>query len=341
MLQFEKPIYKITDSIENNFYGRFELEPLERGFGTTLGNALRRVMLSSLPGSAISCVKVDKVLHEFQTIEGVYEDVMTIILNLKKVVFKVDSDDPYYETTLEVHKGEGEVTAADIIHSNEIEVINPEQHIATVSAGGNLHMFLTVRRGVGYVSSVQNKEYNKSVGVISIDSIYTPIVNVAFNVEKTRVENVNVASFDKLEIEVTTNGSISAKEALAIASKMMIEHLEVVVELSEKASTSNYMIEAEDEAQNRRLEMTIDELDLSVRSYNCLKRAGLNTVAELTAKSEEDMIKVRNLGRKSLKEIKEMAIKYNMTEEDAQKEIDKILNDKKEISKRIKILLII
>jgi DNA-directed RNA polymerase subunit alpha len=166
-------------------------------------------------------------------------------------------------------------------------------------------MFLTVRRGVGYVSSVQNKEYNKSVGVISIDSIYTPIVNVAFNVEKTRVENVNVASFDKLEIEVTTNGSISAKEALAIASKMMIEHLEVVVELSEKASTSNYMIEAEDEAQNRRLEMTIDELDLSVRSYNCLKRAGLNTVAELTAKSEEDMIKVRNLGRKSLKEIKE------------------------------------
>ena len=305
MLKFEKPEYKVKEYIENDHYGKFEIEPLERGFGTTLGNALRRVMLSSLPGDAIVSVKIDGVAHEFQKIDGVVEDVITIILNLKRVVLSTDSEDPNFETTVEIHKGEGEVTAADIIHSNEIEVINPEQHIATVAAGGNLHMFLTVRRGVGYVSSVQNKEYNKSIGVISIDSIYTPIVNVAFNVEKTRVENVNVASFDKLEIEVTTNGSISAKEALAIASKMMIEHLEVVVELSEKASTSNYMIEAEDEAQNRRLEMTIDELDLSVRSYNCLKRAGLNTVAELTAKSEEDMIKVRNLGRKSLKEIKE------------------------------------
>ena len=305
MLKFEKPEYKVKEYIENDHYGKFEIEPLERGFGTTLVNALRRVMLSSLPGDAIVSVKIDGVAHEFQKIDGVVEDVITIILNLKRVVLSTDSEDPNFETTVEIHKGEGEVTAADIIHSNEIEVINPEQHIATVAAGGNLHMFLTVRRGVGYVSSVQNKEYNKSIGVISIDSIYTPIVNVAFNVEKTRVENVNVASFDKLEIEVTTNGSISAKEALAIASKMMIEHLEVVVELSEKASTSNYMIEAEDEAQNRRLEMTIDELDLSVRSYNCLKRAGLNTVAELTAKSEEDMIKVRNLGRKSLKEIKE------------------------------------
>ena len=196
-------------------------------------------------------------------------------------------------------------SAADIIHDYDIKVINPDQHIATVAAGGNLHMFLTVRRGVGFVSSVQNKEYNKSVGEIAIDSIYTPIVNVAFNVEKTRVENVNVASFDKLEIEVTTNGSITAKDALAIASKMMIEHLQVVVELSEKAASNDYMIEAESDDQNRRLEMTIDELDLTVRSYNCLKRAGINTVAELAVKSEEDMIKVRNLGRKSLKEIKE------------------------------------
>ena len=304
-LKFEKPRTSIEEVSNQGSYGKFVISPLERGFGITLGNALRRTLLSSLPGCAIVNMKIDGAEHEFQNVDGVVEDVITIILNLKRVVLTTDSEDPNFETTVEIHKGEGEVTAADIIHSNEIEVINPEQHIATVSAGGNLHMFLTVRRGVGYVSSVQNKEYNKSVGVISIDSIYTPIVNVAFNVEKTRVENVNVASFDKLEIEVTTNGSISAKEALAIASKMMIEHLEVVVELSEKASTSNYMIEAEDEAQNRRLEMTIDELDLSVRSYNCLKRAGLNTVAELTAKSEEDMIKVRNLGRKSLKEIKE------------------------------------
>ena len=304
-LKFEKPRTSIEEVSNQGSYGKFVISPLERGFGITLSNALRRTLLSSLPGCAIVNMKIDGAEHEFQNVDGVVEDVITIILNLKRVVLATDSEDPNFETTVEIHKGEGEVTAADIIHSNEIEVVNPEQHIATVSAGGNLHMFLTVRRGVGYVSSVQNKEYNKSVGVISIDSIYTPIVNVAFNVEKTRVENVNVASFDKLEIEVTTNGSISAKEALAIASKMMIEHLEVVVELSEKASTSNYMIEAEDEAQNRRLEMTIDELDLSVRSYNCLKRAGLNTVAELTAKSEEDMIKVRNLGRKSLKEIKE------------------------------------
>ena len=304
-LKFEKPRTSIEEVSNQGSYGKFVISPLERGFGITLGNALRRTLLSSLPGCAIVNMKIDGAEHEFQNVDGVVEDVITIILNLKRVVLATDSEDPNFEITVEIHKGEGEVTAADIIHSNEIEVINPEQHIATVSAGGNLHMFLTVRRGVGYVSSVQNKEYNQSVGVISIDSIYTPIVNVAFNVEKTRVENVNVASFDKLEIEVTTNGSISAKEALAIASKMMIEHLEVVVELSEKASTSNYMIEAEDEAQNRRLEMTIDELDLSVRSYNCLKRAGLNTVAELTAKSEEDMIKVRNLGRKSLKEIKE------------------------------------
>lgn len=304
-LKFEKPRTNIEEISNQGSYGKFVISPLERGFGITLGNALRRTLLSSLPGAAIVNVKIDGAEHEFQNIDGVVEDVITIILNLKRVVLTVDSEDPNYEATVEIYKGEGEVTAGDIIVNSDIQVVNPEQHIATVAVGGNLHMFLTVRRGVGYVSSVANKEYNRSVGVIAIDSIYTPIVNVAFTVEKTRVENVNVASFDKLEIEVTTNGSISAKEALAIASKMMIEHLEVVVELSEKASNTDYMIEAEDDSQNRKLEMTIDELDLSVRSYNCLKRAGLNTVAELAAKSEEDMIKVRNLGRKSLKEIKE------------------------------------
>ncbi len=305
-LKFEKPRTSIEEITDQGNYGKFVISPLERGFGITLGNALRRTLLSSLPGAAFVNVKIEGAEHEFQNVDGVVEDVITIILNLKRVVLTVDcDDDPNFETVVEIHKGEGEVTAADIIHGNEVTVINPKQHIATVAAGGNLHMFLTVRRGVGYVSSAANKEYNQSVGVIAIDSIYTPIVNVAFNVEKTRVENVNVASFDKLEIEVQTNGSISAKEALAIASKMMIEHLQVIVELSEKASSTDYMIETEDDTQNRKLEMTIDELDLSVRSYNCLKRAGLNTVAELAAKTEEDMMKVRNLGRKSLKEIKE------------------------------------
>ena len=304
-LKFEKPRTNVEEISNQGSYGKFVISPLERGFGITLGNALRRTLLSSLPGAAIVNVKIDGAEHEFQNIDGVVEDVITIILNLKRVVLTVDSEDPNYEKTIEIHQGEGEVTAADIIHDYDIKVINPEQHIATVAAGGNLHMFLTVRRGVGFVSSVQNKEYGRQVGEIAIDSIYTPIVNVAFNVEKTRVENVNVASFDKLEIEVTTNGSITAKDALAIASKMMIEHLQVVVELSEKAASSDYMIEAESDDQNRRLEMTIDELDLTVRSYNCLKRAGINTVAELAVKTEEDMIKVRNLGRKSLKEIKE------------------------------------
>jgi len=303
-LKFEKPRTNVEEISNQGSYGKFVISPLERGFGITLGNALRRTLLSSLPGAAFVNVKIDGAEHEFQNIDGIVEDVITVILNLKRVVLKVDSEDPNYESVVEIQHGEGEVTAGDIIVNSDVKVVNPEQHIATVAEGGNLHMFLTIRRGVGYVSSVANKEYNKSVGVIAIDSIYTPIVNVAFNVEKTRVENVNVASFDKLEIEVTTNGSITAKEALAIASKMMIEHLNVVVELSEKAS-GTFMIEAEDSAKDRINDMTIDELDLSVRSYNCLKRAGLNTVAELAAKSEEDMIKVRNLGRKSLKEIKE------------------------------------
>ncbi len=304
-LKFEKPRTNVEELTDEGRHGKFVISPLERGFGITLGNALRRTLLSSLPGAAIVNVKIDGAEHEFQNVDGVVEDVITIILNLKRVVLSVDSDDPNYEKVVEIQHGEGEVTAADIIHDNDIKVINPNLHIATVSAGGNLHMFLTIRRGVGFVSSVQNKEYTKSIGVISIDSIYTPIVNVAFNVEKTRVENVNVASFDKLEIDVTTNGSITAKEALAVASKMMIEHLNVVVELSEKASDTDYMVEAEDDTQNRKLEMTIDELDLTVRSFNCLKRAGINTVQNLSEKTEEDMIKVRNLGRKSLKEIKE------------------------------------
>lgn len=305
-LKFKKPdAYQIEESSADSSYGKFVISPLERGFGITLGNALRRTLLSSLPGAAFVNVKIDGAEHEFQNVDGVVEDVITIILNLKRVVLDVDSDDPNYSKIVEIDKGEGEVTAADILHDNEVTVVNPDQHIATVAKGGRLHMFLTIRRGVGFVTSVANKEFVKTIGEISIDSIYTPIKNVAFNVEKTRMEGVNEASFDKLIIEVTTNGSITAKEALAIASKMMIEHLMVVVELSEKASETDFMIEADDDSQSRKLEMSIDELDLTVRSYNCLKRAGINTVQQLSEKSEEDMIKVRNLGRKSLKEIKE------------------------------------
>ena len=304
-LKFEKPKTSVIDISEGGNYGKFEITPLERGFGTTIGNALRRTLISSLPGAAIVNVKIDGAEHEFQNVDGVVEDVITIILNLKRIVLSVDSDDPNYEKVVELDKGEGEVLAGDIIHDNEIKVINPDLHIATVAAGGNLHMFMTIRKGVGFVSSVQNKEFVKSVGVIPIDAIYTPVVNVGFTVAKTRAEGSNVASFDKLEIEVTTNGSITAKEAIAVASKMMIEHLKVVVELSEKASDTEYMIEAEDDSQNRKLDTNIDDLDLTVRSYNCLKRANINKVSELRDKTEEDMIKVRNLGRKSLKEIKE------------------------------------
>ncbi len=302
-LKFEKPKTSIEEFKGN--YGRFVVTPLERGFGTTLGNALRRILLSSLPGAAFVNVKIDGAEHEFQNVDGVVEDTITMILNLKRVVLTVDSDDPNYEAVVEIDKGEGEVCAGDIILNSDIKVCNPEQHIATVAAGGRLHMFLTIRRGVGYVSSAENKEYIKEVGSIAIDSIYTPVVNVSFNVEKTRVENVNVASFDKLTLEVTTNGSISAKEAIAIASKIMIEHLKVMVELSEKASNTDYMIEVKVDNDDSKLDIKVEDLDLSVRSLNCLKRAEINTVAELANKTEEDMIKVKNLGRKSLKEIKE------------------------------------
>ena len=302
-LKFEKPKTSIEEFKGN--YARFVVTPLERGFGITLGNALRRILLSSLPGAAFVNVKIDGAEHEFQNVDGIVEDTITMILNLKRVVLAVDSEDPNYEATVEIDRGEGEVTAGDIILNSDIKVINPEQHIATVAAGGRLHMILTVRRGVGYVSSKANKDYVKSVGTIAIDSIYTPVVNVAFNVEKTRVENVNVASFDKLTIEVTTNGSVKPDEALAVASKIMMEHLQVIVELSEKASNAEFMIEAKVDNENTKLEMKVEELDLSQRSSNCLRRAGIQTVAELASKTEEDLIKVKNLGRKSLKEIKE------------------------------------
>lgn len=301
-LKFEKPATQVLELSEDGNTGKFEITPLERGFGLTIGNALRRVLLSSLPGTAFVNVKIDGAQHEFMSLDGVMEDIITIILNLKGVILKTDSTDPDFEVQVEIHKGEGEVTAADIIHGNELTIVNPDHHIATVSKDGSLNMVLTVRRGVGFVPANKNKEYNRTIGEIAIDSIYTPIINVNFSVSKTRVENE--ADHDDLVIEVTTNGSITAKEALAMASKMLIEHLNVVVELSEKATTTDFMKEPTDDSQTMILEKSIDDANLTVRSFNCLKRANINTIGDLTQMTEEDMMKVRNLGRKSLKEIK-------------------------------------
>ena len=301
MLQFEKPVYKIVDSVENNFYGRFELEPLERGFGTTLGNALRRVMLSSLPGSAISCVKVDKVLHEFQTIDGVYEDVMTIILNLKSVVFK-----NYSNEAKTVHLNvtrEGEVTAADITHDADIEIINPDQVIAHLAKDATLNMDITITNGRGYVTSEENKKiYNiNKTGEIAVDSNYTPIEKVAYSREDARVGQNE--TYDKLILDVWTNGSIKPEEAVALASKILIEHFTILTDLSEIANVSEMMVEKTEDPKAKALETPIEDLDFSVRAYNCLKRDGIHTLQDLVNKSESEMMKIRNLGKKSLKEV--------------------------------------
>mgnify|MGYP002678357521 FL=1 len=301
MLQFEKPIYKITDSVESNFYGKFELEPLERGFGTTLGNALRRVMLSSLPGSAISSIKIDGVLHEFQTIEGVYEDVTTIILNLKGVVLKNHSNEAKV-VRINADK-EGVVTAGDIEHDADIEVINPDKVIATLANGGHLSMEMTVTNGRGYVKSEENKRlYDlKKAGVIAIDSLYSPIERVSYEVGNARVGQDE--SYDKLTMNVWTNGSIKPEEAIALASRILIEHFEVLTDLSSIADATGMMIEKTEDPTVKALETSIEDLDFSVRAYNCLKRAGIHTLQDLVNKSENDMMKIRNLGKKSLKEV--------------------------------------
>ena len=301
MLQFEKPIYKITDSIESNFYGRFELEPLERGFGTTIGNALRRVMLSSLPGSAISSIKIDGVLHEFQTIDGVYEDVTTIILNLKGIVFKNHSNEPKV-VRINTTK-EGEITAADIEHDADIEVINKDKVICTLSKGASFNMEMTVTNGRGYVRSEDNKKIHdiKKVGEIAIDSLYSPIERVSYEVGNARVGQDE--SYDKLIMDVWTNGSIKPEEAIALASRILIEHLEIVTDLSAIADISGMMIEKTEDPKVKALETSIEDLDFSVRAYNCLKRAGIHTLQDLVNKSESDMMKIRNLGKKSLKEV--------------------------------------
>ncbi len=301
MVQFEKPIYKITDSVESNFYGKFELEPLERGFGTTIGNALRRVMLSSLPGSAISSIKIDGVLHEFQTIEGVYEDVTTIILNLKGVVFKNHSNETKV-VRINVEK-EGEITAGDIEHDADIEVINPDKVIATLAKGGKLNMEMTVTNGRGYVKSEENKKlYDiKKAGEIAIDSLYSPIERVSYEVGSARVGQDE--SYDKLIMDVWTNGSIKPEEAIALASRILIEHFNILTDLSSIADATGMMIEKTEDPTVKALETSIEDLDFSVRAYNCLKRAGIHTLQDLVNKSETDMMKIRNLGKKSLKEV--------------------------------------
>ena len=310
-LKFEKPKAAVKYLSEDKSQGSFEISPLERGFGLTIGNALRRIMLSSLPGTAFVSAKIEGIQHEFENLSGVIEDIITIILNLKRVVLKTESQDPNFETILEINKDEGEVTAGDIIHDLDVTVVNPEQHICTVAAGGSINMFLKVRRGVGYVSADKNKQYVEDATTIAIDSIYTPVTNVSYEITKDIVDND--ASFDKLTVNVTTNGSISAVDAIGIAAKMMIEHLEVINAISEQAQNNTYMAEKEEENKNSKMEKTIEDLDLSVRSYNCLRRAGINTVADLISKSEEDMMKVRNLGRKSLKEIKEKLEQLNLS----------------------------
>jgi len=312
MLNFEKPMYKITDYIENNNFGKFELEPLERGFGTTLGNALRRVMLSSMPGSAIVAFKVDGVMHEFQTIEGIVEDVTTIVLNLKSIVVKNNTDE-VVKMTLSVNE-EKVVTAADIITNGDVEIINPDQAIATVSKGGKLEMELLVANGRGYVPSNENKSFvdNQKIGFIPIDALYSPIERISYEVDSARVGQD--ASYDKLIMNVQTNGSIKPEEAMALGAKILIEHLNIVTNLSEIADMTGIMNAKQEDSKLKKLETSIDDLDFSVRAYNCLKRAGVNTLGDLTEKSELEMMKIRNLGKKSLKEvmdkIKDMGLKF-------------------------------
>lgn len=301
MLQFEKPVYKIVENVESNFYGKFELEPLERGFGTTLGNALRRVMLSSLPGSAITSVKIDGVSHEFQTIDGIREDVALIVLNLKGVVIKNHSNENKI-IRLNATK-EGVVTAGDFECDSDIEILNPDKEIATIAKGGKLIMEMTVGNGRGYVKSDDNKKLltDKKVGTIAIDSLYSPIERVAYDVVPARVgQNEN---YDKLVLSVWTNGSMKPEEAVALASRILIEHFEILTDLSSIADMSGIMIEKTEDPKVKALETTIEDLDFSVRAYNCLKRAGVHTLQDLVNKSESDMMKIRNLGKKSLKEV--------------------------------------
>ncbi len=301
MIEIEKPRIEALDLTSDGTYGKFVVEPLERGYGTTLGNSLRRVLLSSLPGVAVTSVKIDGVLHEFSTVEGVKEDVTEIVLNIKNLVLKINGDGP--KTVYVEAEGPCEVTAASIKCDSEVEILQPDTHIATIGEGGKLFMEITLDKGRGYVPAERNKQLMKPViGVIPVDSIYTPVVKVNYAVSNTRVGQIT--DYDKLALEVWTNGTISAQEAVSLAAKIVTDHLQLFVDLSgETYAGDSIMVEKDDKGKEKALEMTIEELDLSVRSFNCLKRAGINTVEDLINKTEDDMMKVRNLGRKSLEEV--------------------------------------
>ena len=303
MFDFQKPKIEIAEISEDKKYGRFVVEPLERGYGTTLGNSLRRIMLSSLPGAAVSQVKIDGVLHEFSSIPGVKEDVTEIIMNIKNLAIRNNSSTNEPKVAYIEFEGEGVITAADIQADADIEIMNPDQIIATLSGGtdSKFYMELTITKGRGYISVDKNKNDDLPIGVIAVDSIYTPVERVNMAVANTRVGQQT--DYDKLTLEIYTNGTLAPDEAVSLAAKVLSEHLNLFIDLSENAKTAEIMVEKEDNEKEKVLEMNIDELELSVRSYNCLKRAGINTVEELCNRTSEDMMKVRNLGRKSLEEV--------------------------------------
>ena len=319
MFDFEKPKIEIAEISEDKRYGRFVVEPLERGYGTTLGNSLRRIMLSSLPGAAVSHVKIDGVVHEFSGIPGVKEDVTEIIMNIKSLAIKNTSETSETKTAYIEFEGEGVVTAGDIHCDPDIEILNPDQVIATLNGGADsrLYMELTITKGRGYISADKNKSKDLPIGVIAVDSIYTPVERVNLTVENTRVGQIT--DFDKLTLDVFTNGTLAPDEAVSLAAKVLSEHLNSFIDLSENTQKVEVMIEKKEDEKVKVLEMSIDELELSVRSYNCLKRAGINTVEELTNRTSEDMMKVRNLGRKSLEEVlaklKELGLSLNLSDD--------------------------
>ncbi|MGN1146359.1 MAG: DNA-directed RNA polymerase subunit alpha [Acetatifactor sp.] len=318
MFDFERPKIEVAEISEDKKYGKFVVEPLERGYGITLGNSLRRIMLSSLPGAAVSQVKIEGVLHEFSSIPGVKEDVTEIIMNIKSLAIKNNSDTNEAKTAYIEFEGEGVVKASDIQADQDIEILNPDLVIATLSGKDTkLYMELTITKGRGYISADKNKHEDLPIGVIAIDSIYTPVERVNVTVENTRVGQIT--DFDKLTLDVYTNGTLVPDDAVSLAAKVLSEHLSLFIDLSENAKSAEVMVEKENDEKEKVLEMSIDELELSVRSYNCLKRAGINTVEELTNKTSEDMMKVRNLGKKSLDEVlaklKELGLQLNPSDE--------------------------
>ena len=301
MIEIEKPRIECVEQSDDNTYGKFVVEPLERGYGVTLGNSLRRILLSSIPGAAVTSIKIDGVLHEFSTVPGVKEDVAEIILNIKTLALKSKSDEP--QIIIIDATEEGEITAGDIITTDAVEVLNKDLHIATLDVDSRLYIEMVVETGRGYVSADKNKKEGLPIGTIPIDSIYTPVHKVNFAIEDTRVGNNT--EYDKLTMDIECNGNIKPADALSLAARILVDHLQLFIGLNDNIRDMQVMIEKEEEEKDKVLDMTIEELDLSVRSYNCLKRAGINTVLELTQKSKDDMMKVRNLGKKSLEEVQE------------------------------------